>query len=78
MWQVLDKVPVLPLLIGAVLLGGAPFTPEPHVVEKLRMLAAGSLQRPIDIFDLCLHAALPVLLIAKMLRLATTSRAKRD
>jgi hypothetical protein len=40
----------------ALLLGLAPFYPQPHIVEKLRMLAAGTLQRPIDIFDLFWHA----------------------
>jgi hypothetical protein len=32
------------------------------------MLAAGRLVRPIDIFDLVLHGALPLLLAAKGLR----------
>ncbi|WP_319823596.1 RND transporter [Thalassovita sp.] len=36
-------------------LGLAPFVPEPHVWEKLRMLAAGELVRPLDIFDLLFH-----------------------
>lgn len=40
----------------ALLLGFAPFYPEPHIVEKLRMLLAGTLKRPIDIFDLIWHA----------------------
>ena len=38
-------------------LGLAPFVPEPHVWEKLKMLASGTLQRPIDIFDLIMHGA---------------------
>ena len=40
----------------ALLLGFAPFFPQPHIVEKIRMLAAGTLRRPIDIFDLVWHA----------------------
>ncbi|MBE0594741.1 MAG: hypothetical protein IH616_20335, partial [Gemmatimonadales bacterium] len=40
----------------AILLALAPFRPEPHLVEKLRMILAGTLKRPIDIFDLALHA----------------------
>ncbi len=64
----LDKLPWGPLLLGALLLGLAPFVPEPHLWEKLRMLAAGELRRPIDIFDLVLHGALPFLLAAKGLR----------
>jgi hypothetical protein len=38
------------------LLGFAPFFPQPHIVEKIKMLMAGTLKRPIDIFDLVWHA----------------------
>lgn len=51
------------LLPAAVVLGLAPFRPEPHLVEKLRMLVNGQLTAPIDIFDLFLHGA-PLLLVA--------------
>jgi len=34
------------------------------------MLAAGTLSRPIDIFDLLLHAAPFALLVAKLIRMA--------
>lgn len=40
----------------ALLLGFAPFFPQPHIVEKLRMLFDGTLKKPIDIFDLFWHA----------------------
>lgn len=40
----------------ALLLGFAPFYPEPHLVQKLRMLFSGTLAKPIDIFDLFWHA----------------------
>lgn len=67
----LDRVPLGPLLIITAMLGLAPFTPEPHLWEKLKLLAAGQLARPIDIFDLTMHGA-PVLLLAlKLGRLAT-------
>lgn len=39
----------------ALLLGLAPFVPEPHLVEKARMLSEGTLVKPIDIFDLFWH-----------------------
>lgn len=51
------------LVVAALVLGAAPFVPEPHLWEKLKMLAAGTLVRPIDIFDLVWHAA-PLLLLA--------------
>jgi len=41
----------------------APITPEPHLIEKRRLLGQGSLSKPLDIFDLCLHTA-PLLLLA--------------
>lgn len=59
----LDRVP-LPWLVGiAAWLAVAPVVPEPHLWEKLKMLAAGTLTRPLDIFDLALHAV-PLLLLA--------------
>ena len=45
------------VIIVCLTLGLAPFVPEPHVWEKLKMLASGTLQRPIDIFDLIMHGA---------------------
>ena len=62
----LDRIPLGPLLIAALLLGLAPFQPEPHLWEKLKMLAAGTLSRPIDIFDLFLHGTPAVLVILKL------------
>jgi len=53
------------LIVACLTLGLAPFMPEPHIVEKLRMLMRGTLSRPIDWFDLVLHAAPWVLLALK-------------
>jgi len=66
----LDQIPLSLLLIAALTLGLAPFFPEPHIWEKLKMLAAGTLSRPVDIFDLLLHAAPFLLLAAKLVRMA--------
>jgi len=63
----LDRIPYALLLPLALLLALAPFTPEPHLWEKLKMLFAGTLARPIDIFDLFLHATPLVLLLLKLL-----------
>jgi hypothetical protein len=70
----LDRLSLGLLLIIALTLGLAPFVPEPHVWEKLKMLAAGELVRPIDIFDLFLHGTPWLLLLAKVLRLAVVRR----
>ncbi len=63
MMRWLDSIPLLLLIALAVWMGVAPITPEPHLIEKLRMLGNGTLTRPLDIFDLCLHAA-PLMLLA--------------
>ena len=57
------RIPWTVLLPVAIILGLAPFRPEPHLVEKLRMLVNGQLTAPIDIFDLFLHGT-PLLLVA--------------
>lgn len=67
MCNLLNKVPLPMLLVVGVLLGLAPFQPEPHLVEKLRMLSQGALARPIDIFDLLLHGVPVLLLLIRLL-----------
>lgn len=53
-----------PILIAiTVLMLGAPFVPEPHLVEKARMAMNGTLTRPIDLFDVIWHL-LPAALLA--------------
>ncbi len=69
----LDNISIYVLLAGSVMLGLAPFVPEPHLWEKLKMLVAGDLVRPIDIFDLIMHGAFPALLILKLLRMTKSS-----
>jgi hypothetical protein len=64
----LDQISFSLLILACLSLGLAPFLPEPHLWQKLKMLAAGELGRPIDIFDLILHAAPFVLLGLKFLR----------
>jgi len=64
----LDRIPLILLLPLAVLLAVAPLEPEPHLVEKLRMLFAGTLGRPIDIIDLFVHGTPLLLLILKLAR----------
>ena len=59
------------LVVVCLTLGLAPFTPEPHLLEKLKMLTAGELARPIDIFDLVLHGTPWVLFVIKLYLLTT-------
>ncbi len=66
--QWLDKIPFSTLLIISLTLGLAPFVPEPHVWEKLKMLFDGSLAKPVDIFDLLMHGTPWLLLGLKGVR----------
>ncbi len=63
----LEKIPLIPLMIVAIFLALAPFTPEPHLWEKLKLLATGNLTKPIDIFDLLMHTLPLGLLAAKLI-----------
>ena len=64
----IDRQPLLLFIVASLTLGLAPFLPEPHVWQKLKMLAAGTLHKPIDIFDLVLHGTPWVLLMLKLYR----------
>ena len=64
MIALLDYKFLIPLVL---LLGFAPFFPQPHIVEKISMLLTGTLKRPIDIFDLVWHAW-PFALLAYRIR----------
>ena len=50
--QLLTYSSLIPL---AIILAVLPVFPEPHLVEKVRMLGQGELTKPIDIFDLFWH-----------------------
>lgn len=64
-----DKLPVKPLIVVAVFFALMPIQPEPHLVEKLRMLSEGTLTRPIDIFDLFMHSLPTILLVIRLIRI---------
>ena len=70
----LDRFPLALLIALALWLAVAPITPEPHLIEKLRMLSAGTLVQPIDIFDLLLHTVPLALLVVRLWRNARRSR----
>jgi len=65
----IDKLPVKALFVVAVFFALAPIQPEPHLIEKLRMLSEGALTRPIDIFDLFMHGLPIVLLAIRLIRI---------
>ena len=78
MWSLLDKIPytvIIPLAVWMLL---APFRPMPHALEKLNMLLNGSLNKPIDIFDLFFHLVPTLILLLKLFRSFTRSNISTD
>lgn len=69
----LDRIPLGLLTLLALWMAVAPIVPEPHLVEKLRLLSQGALVRPLDIGDLLLHAV-PLLVLALKLWRKLVSR----
>ena len=61
------KIPWVFLVPIAILFALTPFRPEPHLLEKLRLLSNGQLIRPIDIFDLLMHGTPLLLVLGKLL-----------
>jgi len=68
MFAFIDNTPLTMFVLFALTLGLAPFMPEPHIVEKVRMLVQGQLVRPIDIFDFLFHFTPWALLAVKLWR----------
>ena len=67
MFKLINKIPLLPLVAIAIFMALAPFSPEPHLVEKTRMLFNGELSKAIDIFDLFWHSLFLILLALRLL-----------
>jgi len=76
MKKLLLKIPTSTLVIAALFLGLAPFAPEPHLWEKLKMLGDGTLSKPIDIFDLFMHGTPLILLILKFVFMSLDNQQK--
>jgi len=66
--QFIDRIPFPLLLTITVFMLGAPFVPEPHLVEKMRMLGDGTLTKALDIFDVFWHLLPATLLAVKIVR----------
>ncbi len=68
----IDKIPLGHLAVMAILLALMPAIvpphPEPHLMEKVKMLLDGTLQKPLDIFDLLMHGTPITLLVIRLYR----------
>jgi hypothetical protein len=76
----LDRVSLRLLAILAVLMAMAPWPAgdQPHLIQKIQMLSAGELTRPLDIFDLFAHGFPLLLLVVKIARVALKSEEEGD
>ena len=72
--DLIGAIPWPTLVIIAVLIGGAPFVPEPHLVEKARWLIEGHPFRPIDWFDLVMHGLPWIVLAVKLAQWVKTGQ----
>jgi len=64
----IDNIPLPLLAVVGIFLLFAPFQPEPHLVQKLRMLSSGELSKAMDIFDLFWHSVPFSLLLIRLYR----------
>ena len=67
MVKFLNHIPWTLIILLCIFLGLAPFTPLPHLFEKIQMLLNDELRQKVDIFDLFLHASPFILLFLKVL-----------
>ena len=73
--KIIDSIPLLIVIVLCLTLGLAPFSPQPHIWEKLQMLFEGTLVNPVDIFDLLMHS-FPFILLG--LKLIMPARARNS
>ena len=67
------------ILVLCLTLGLAPFTPETHIVEKLRwLLSGGEGMRALDVFDLFMHGGPFILLFIWIFRSVIDRNKKAD
>ena len=63
----INQIPWIVVILLCITLGLAPYTPQPHVIEKLILLIDGKLNNPIDIFDFLMHLSPFILLTLKII-----------
>ena len=74
----LTKLPTPALVFATIFLGLAPFAPEPHLWEKLKMLFDGNLSKPLDIFDFFMHGTPLLLLTLKTYFMLTDNKSIKN
>lgn len=67
MQNLINQLPWLVIIILTITLGLAPYSPQPHIIEKLILLTNGQLSTPVDIFDFLMHLSPFILLTLKII-----------
>jgi hypothetical protein len=74
--NILLRLPLVPLVLMSLMLGLAPFAPEPHLVGKIRWVLGGAVgMQAIDWGDLAMHAA-PIVVLAMALIARVVDRSR--
>lgn len=76
MIKFIKQIPTSTLVILALFMLLTPFTPMPHIVEKMIMLKNGDLTKGIDIFDVFFHLIPTILLLLKLSRFKAVENKK--
>ncbi len=66
MQKITNLISLKNLIVLTIFLGFAPFLPEPHLWQKLKMLAEGTLSNRTDILDMLFHLTPLAFLILKL------------
>ncbi len=65
----IDTLPTMPTLVIGIWMALAPFTPEPHLVQKFFMAMNGDAFKLIDVFDVFMHGGLGIIAGLKIWRI---------
>jgi hypothetical protein len=55
-------------IVASLVLGLAPFTPEPHIWKQIKNIMNGTFTQPIDQFDLLMHGAPWIILLILLIK----------
>lgn len=55
MQKIIQSIPWPVVILLCLTLGLAPYSPQPHVLEKIQFLISGQLDSTVDIFDFLFH-----------------------
>jgi hypothetical protein len=66
MKTIIQSIPWSIVVLLCLTLGLAPYSPEPHVIEKLQLLISGRLHATVDVFDFLFHLSPFIIALIKL------------